>query len=166
MRTLSTLKHDIKKLVEAGTHRAPKYWQTLENGDTDVERLKKSLVSYVQDGSITVDFNNQQWSFTGTGIMAGKNLSFNYKDVFVVFCKDYTQCQQFENNIGKFATLICVDLDTKKVYSCTKNNNGNVTLQRLYKTPWIWGLDNTREPLYKTDSSLLDEGVLAYDYTS
>ena len=86
--------------------------------------------------------------------------------MFVVFCKNYTECQKFENNSGKFSTLICVDVETKKVYTCSKNNNGVVTLLRLFKSPFERGKLLMQDGKADYSYDALGVGEIAYDYTS
>ena len=165
MRTLDTLFNEMT--LKGFTHDVFEYKGVRDNKDNPSKWTKKSFFSYCHEGSITVDAANESWTFTGSGNMNGFSITHSYKDIYVVFCKNYTECQKFENNSGKFPTLICVDVETKRVYSCSKNNNGIVSLVRLYKSPFKRGglLDANVRADYLYVSTLA-EGEVAYDYTS
>ena len=122
--------------------------------------------SYCHEGSVTVDSVNQTWTFTGTGDLAGYTQTFNYSERLVVFLANLGECQKFENTSGKFSALVLVDTETTKVYACTRDNNGNVTLNRLFASPFSRTLLANEKSMHIYNAPDLAEGEVAYDYTS
>lgn len=122
--------------------------------------------SYCHEGSVTVDPVNHTWTFTGTGDLVGHTQTFNYSERLVVFLANLGECQKFENTSGKFSALVLVDTETTKVYACTKDNNGNVTLNRLFASPFTQNLLANKKSMHIYNAPDLAEGEVAYDYTS
>lgn len=164
MRNLNTMMDEMCALVMGGTHRVY-FYPIVKNPVNPGNASRISLFSYCHEGTITVDESTETWTMSG--------MTFNYTDTYVVFCASLAECQKFENTNGKFTALICVDVSTKKVYTCSRNNEDVVSLVRLYSSPFTYKessnmmyLRPDRTPEYDHTSSPLGEGEVAYDYTS
>jgi len=164
MRNLNTVMDEMSALIVAGTHRV-RFYPCIKNPQPGAAASRTSLFVYCHEGTITVDESTETWSMSGT--------TFNYTDTYVVFCASLAECQKFENTNGKFTALICVDVSTKKVYTCSRNNEDVVSLVRLYSSPFTKRESPTQvylrsdtTPEYDHTSSALGEGEVAYDYTS
>lgn len=126
----------------------------------------KGMISFAHEGTVSVDIENSTWTFTGTGDLAGKTRTFNYSEKLVVFLANLGECQKFENTSGKFSALVLVDTETTKVYACTKNNDGVVTINRLFASPFKNYLLPNEKSQHIYNAPELEEGEVAYDYTS
>lgn len=126
----------------------------------------RGMVSFCHEGTVSVDVENSTWTFNGTGEIPGWNITFEYSKNLVVFLANLGECQKFENTSGKFSALVLVDTETTKVYACTKDNNGNVTLNRLFASPFKNYLLPNEKSMHIYNAPELEEGEVAYDYTS
>ena len=162
MRTLSNAYDTLRETLVVRNYTQVK--DGILNDIVPVEH--KALNAFCHEGSITVDVENYTWSFVGTGDLAGKTHTFNYSDRGVVFLANLDECQKFENTSGKFSALVLVDTETTKVYACTKSNNGNVTLNRLFASPFKNYLLPNEKSQHIYNAPDLAEGEVAYDYTS
>ena len=154
MRTINSIAKEVyQKIHVDGTHARRRWRNTAPALPAD---RKKAINCFANIGTLTIDFATETWTVG--------SYSFDYKDVYVVFCTNYAQCEQFENTNGKFTALICVDLETKKVYCLTRDNNSVVRLIRLYKPPFPMLTNMYKYAIYSHEA--LEDGVHAYDYTS
>tara|TARA_R100001443_G_scaffold90710_1_gene97201 strand:- start:26 stop:514 length:489 start_codon:yes stop_codon:yes gene_type:complete len=120
------------------------YETASHNMNMDVNQ--KSFVMYFHNHTVTPNFTTEKIESVGEGSWFGK-IKHNYwwgadSPLLTITVKNISEATKFENTQSKFAGLTIITVDTMNVYRLQPDNDGNVRLVRLMRSPglpWLRG---------------------------
>lgn len=107
---------------------------------------QKSYVMYFHNHTVTPNFTTEKIENVGEGSWFGK-IKHNYwwgadSPLLTITVKNKQEATKFENTQSKFAGLTIITVDTMMVFRLQPDDDGNVRLVRLMKSPglpWLRG---------------------------